>query len=98
MRYNNTAHFERRALDGHFMKAIVCTQYGPPDVLQLKEIATPAPADDEVLVRLLAASVNPLDWHLMRGDVRLMSGGLLKHDTRSSALTSQGELKRLAET
>jgi NADPH:quinone reductase-like Zn-dependent oxidoreductase len=67
-------------------------------VLQLKEIATPAPADDEVLVRLLAASVNPLDWHLMRGDVRLMSGGLLKHDTRSSALTSQGELKRLAET
>ncbi len=47
-------------------------------MLQLKEIATPAPADDEVLVRLLAASVNPLDWHLMRGDVRLMSGGLLK--------------------
>jgi len=63
---------------GYFMKAIVYTQYGPPDVLQLKEIATPTPADDEVLIKLYAASVNPLDQHLMRGDVRLMGGGLLK--------------------
>ncbi len=63
------------------MKAIVYTQYGPPDVLQFKEIATPAPADGEVLIKLYAASVNPLDWHLMRGEplfVRLMIGGLRK--------------------
>ena len=63
------------------MKAIVYTQYGSPDVLQFKEIATPTPADNEVLIRIRAASVNPLDWHFMRGKpfiVRLMIGGLLK--------------------
>jgi NADPH:quinone reductase-like Zn-dependent oxidoreductase len=63
------------------MKAIVYAQYGPPEVLQFKEVATPTPADDEVLIKLYAASVNPLDWRLMRGEplfVRLMVGGLLK--------------------
>jgi len=50
------------------MKAIVYEKYGPPDVLQFKEIATPAPADDEVLIHVRAASVNPLDWHFMRGE------------------------------
>ena len=49
------------------MKAIVRTQYGSPDVLQFAEIATPAPADDEVLIKLCAASVNPLDLFLMKG-------------------------------
>jgi NADPH:quinone reductase-like Zn-dependent oxidoreductase len=61
------------------MKAIVYTQYGPPDVLQFKEVATPTPADDEVLIRVRAASVNPLDWHLMRRKpffVRVAGGGL----------------------
>lgn len=59
------------------MKAIVYTQYGPPDMLQLKEIATPSPADNEVLIKLYAASVNPLDCHFMRGKplfLRLMGG------------------------
>jgi NADPH:quinone reductase-like Zn-dependent oxidoreductase len=59
------------------MKAIVYTQYGPPEVLQFKEVATPTPADDEVLIRLYAASVNPLDWHFMRGEpvfVRILTG------------------------
>ena len=61
------------------MKAIVCTQYGPPDVLQFNEVAKPTPADNEVLIKLYAASVNPVDLHLMRGKpffLRLMSGGL----------------------
>ncbi len=60
------------------MKAIVCPQYGPPDVLQFKEIATPAPAPDEVLIKICAASVNPLDSGIMQGPwiARLMSGGL----------------------
>jgi len=58
------------------MKAIVCTQHGPPDVLQFKEVATPTPADDEVLIRLYAASVNPLDRYFMRGAplIRLIPG------------------------
>jgi NADPH:quinone reductase-like Zn-dependent oxidoreductase len=59
------------------MKAIVYEQYGPPDVLQLKDVATPVPADNEVLIKVRAASVNPLDWHFMRGEplfIRLMLG------------------------
>ncbi len=59
------------------MKAIVYTQYGPPDVLQFKDVARPTPADDEVLIELYAASVNPVDWHLMRGKplpLRLTTG------------------------
>jgi len=63
------------------MKAIVYKKYGPPDVLQLKEVEKPAPNDDEVLIRVYAASVNSRDWRLMRANpffVRLMTGGLLK--------------------
>jgi NADPH:quinone reductase-like Zn-dependent oxidoreductase len=62
---------------GASMKAIVCTQYGPPDLLQFKEIAKPLPADNEALVKICAASANPLDWRIMRGDpffVRLAFG------------------------
>jgi NADPH:quinone reductase-like Zn-dependent oxidoreductase len=59
------------------MKAIVYTKYGPPDVLELQEMDKPVVKDDEVLVRVRAASVNPLDWHFMRGTpyfVRIMTG------------------------
>jgi NADPH:quinone reductase-like Zn-dependent oxidoreductase len=52
------------------MKAIVYHHYGPPEVLQLGEIETPTPADNEVLIRIRAASVNPYDWHFMRGTPR----------------------------
>ena len=62
------------------MKAIVYTQYGSPDVLQLKEIEKPTPKDDEVLIKVMAASANPLDWHMMRGEPFLvrLDGGLRK--------------------
>ena len=63
------------------MKAIVYTKYGSPDVLELKEVEKPAPKDNEVLIKVRAASVNPLDWHFMRGKplfMRLMGAGLLK--------------------
>ena len=63
------------------MKAIVYTEYGPSDVLNLEEVQKPVPKDDEVLVKVHAASANAADWHLMRADpflVRLMGFGLLK--------------------
>lgn len=50
------------------MKAIVQHRYGPPDVLRLREVDTPTPGDDEVLVRVRASSVNAYDWHAVRGD------------------------------
>jgi len=49
------------------MKAIVYREYGAADVLKLEEVPKPVPAGHEVLIRVRAAAVNPLDWHLMRG-------------------------------
>jgi len=63
------------------MKAIVYEKYGPPDVLELKEVEKPIPKDNEVLVEVDAASVNDWDWGLLRGKPfvnRLVVSGLLK--------------------
>lgn len=63
------------------MKAMVYQEFGPPDVMELRDIDKPAIKDDEILVRLHAAAVNPQDWHCLRGTpflARLMVGGLLK--------------------
>lgn len=49
------------------MKAILYETYGPPNVLHLQEVATPAPKDDEVLIKVHAASVNSWDWDMLRG-------------------------------
>ena len=71
------------------MKAIVYTKYGSPDVLQLKDVEQPTPKDDEVLIKIRAASVNAYDWHFLTADIfliRFMGGGLLKpKDTRLGA-------------
>lgn len=49
------------------MKAIAHDTYGTPDVLELRDVDRPRPGDGEVLLRVTAASVNPLDWHLLTG-------------------------------
>ncbi len=70
------------------MKAILFTEYGSPDVLQLKEVEKPAPKDNEVLVKVYAASANPADWHTMRGEpflARLVNGLLKPKNSRLGA-------------
>ncbi len=62
------------------MKAVVYTEYGSPDVLELKEVEKPAPKDNEVLIKVHAASINSMDWDMLTGkpvEYRLFSG-LLK--------------------
>ncbi len=65
---------------GHFrgapMKAVVRCDYGSPDVLKLADVEKPAPDENEILVRVHAASLNPLDWHLMEGTPWLARLGL----------------------
>jgi NADPH:quinone reductase-like Zn-dependent oxidoreductase len=59
------------------VKAITYRAYGSPAVLKYEEVETPSPGDDDVLLRVRAASVNPRDWHFMRGEpyfVRMMTG------------------------
>lgn len=59
------------------MKAAVYTAYGPPEVVQVRDVEKPVPKDNEVLIRVCAASVNPLDCHLMKGKpfvMRLLVG------------------------
>ena len=59
------------------MRAVTYSCYGGPEVLQLSEVAKPIAVNDEIVVRVKAASVNPLDWHYMRGSpyiMRLMVG------------------------
>ena len=62
------------------MKAIVFTRYGPPDVLELKEVPKPTPKDDELLIRVHASSINSWDWEILNGIpfINRLMYGLLK--------------------
>ena len=61
------------------MKAIVFTEYGPPDVLRIEVIEKPTPKDDEVLVIVHASAVNPAEWYGMTGlFLARIGNGLLK--------------------
>ena len=71
--------------DAELMKAIRYRCYGSTEVLGFEDVEKPTPADNEVLVKVVAASVNPLDWHFMRGSpyiMRLGSGLGAPKDTR----------------
>lgn len=63
------------------MKAIVRTKYGSPEILEFKDVDIPVPTENQVLVKIAANSVNPIDWHMLRGTpflLRLAGFGLLK--------------------
>ena len=81
------------------MKAIAFTEYGSPDVLHLDEIDRPVPEDDQVLVRVMAASLNPLDWHSMRGEPFIMraSGGLTKPKANGLGADLAGRVEAIGQ-
>jgi len=76
------------------MKAIVHHNYGSPDVLTYEEVEKPVAGDNQVLIKVHAASLNALDWHLMSADlflVRLTGGGLLKPRDQSLGRDPSGQ-------
>ncbi len=88
------------ASDAKLMKAVVYRCYGPPDVLKVEDIEKPTPKDNQVLVKVRAASVNPLDWHYMRGKpyfMRMMAGYGARQRTHAWALILRERLKRWAQ-
>jgi NADPH:quinone reductase-like Zn-dependent oxidoreductase len=77
------------------VKAIVYAEYGTPDVLQFQEVARPTPADDEVLIKVHAVSVNRSDWEALRGTpFYARIGGLLKprHQILGSDIAGRVEI------
>src|SRR5450755_814234 len=77
------------------MKAVVYHNYGSPDALKFEEIEKPLAGDNEVLIKVRAASVNPLDWHFMRGTpylVRMMTG-LRKPKVKRLGVDVAGEVE-----
>jgi NADPH:quinone reductase-like Zn-dependent oxidoreductase len=82
------------------IKVYIYRDYGSPDVLRLEEIEKPVPADDQVLVRVRAASVNPLDWHYMEGTpyiVRLLEFGLLKPKVPRLGVDMAGQVEAVGK-
>jgi len=78
------------------MKAIVYTKFGPPDRLQLKEVDKPTPKDNEILIKVRAASANAYDWRHLRADpflIRLMGAGLLRPKHRILGADVAGQVE-----
>jgi NADPH:quinone reductase-like Zn-dependent oxidoreductase len=83
------------------MKAIVYTKYGPPDVLQLQEIEKPSPKENEILVKVHAASLNALDWRPFTMPllfVRMMRGGLREPQDKSLGVDIAGRVEAVGAT
>lgn len=84
---------------GIIMKAIVCTGYGSPDVLELQEVAKPMPKDNELLIRVHAAVVGPADCAFRKGDpfiVKLMYG-LTKPRLATQGVEFAGEIESVGK-
>src|SRR5439155_1130504 len=81
------------------MKAIVRDRYGPPDVLELREIERPAIDDDGILVRVRAASINAYDWHMLRGRPSLVRivAGLRKPKSTAMGVDVAGQVEAVGK-
>ncbi|PYT74225.1 MAG: alcohol dehydrogenase [Acidobacteria bacterium] len=81
------------------MKAIVYYNYGSPDVLKYEETEKPTPADDEVLIKVRAASVNPYDWHFMRGMPYLLrlGAGLRQPKNKRLGVDAAGQVEAVGK-
>jgi NADPH:quinone reductase-like Zn-dependent oxidoreductase len=77
------------------MKAAITTRYGPPEVLKIRDVPTPLPADDEVLIKVYASSVNPLDGYLIRGPLFFLPAlaGLFKPKHRIAGADIAGKVE-----
>jgi len=81
------------------MKAAVYTNYGPPEVVRIADVEKPVPRDDEVLIRVHAAAVNPLDWRLMKGEPRALRivPRLLKMPIGRPGVDAAGEVEAIGK-
>ena len=82
------------------MKAVIYTDYGSPDVLQIRDIKKPVPNDDQILIKVRAASINPLDWHFMEGTpyiMRAMGVGLRKPKSPRVGVDMAGEVEAVGK-
>src|SRR5438552_10511842 len=82
------------------MKAVVYTNYGSPDVLEIRDVKKPVPNDDQVLVKVRAASLNPLDWHYMEGTpymIRAMGAGLRKPKSPRLGVDLAGQVEAVGK-
>jgi NADPH:quinone reductase-like Zn-dependent oxidoreductase len=82
------------------MKAIVYTKYGPPDVLQLQEVEKPIPKDNEVLVKVCATTVTPMDRHLRQPGMNIiarMIAGLIKPKNPVLGTEFAGEIESVGK-
>jgi len=82
------------------MKAAIYRRYGPPDVVQINEVEKPVPKDNEVLIKVCAASVNPIDWHLIRGMPYMLriAAGLRKPKMTRLGSDVAGEVEAVGRT
>jgi NADPH:quinone reductase-like Zn-dependent oxidoreductase len=82
------------------MKAVVYTEYGPPDVLQLTEVEKPTPKENQVLIKVHAASINAGDYRVRTGKpflLRLITGGLLKPKNTRVGSDLAGQVEAVGE-